>query len=123
MNYYDALRKINYLCMQKHNELITNGFGHILVYQEKIDEATDFMIDKRKKNNKTTKHYPFLEKEAKATNKSIEEVAEIIIQKRKEWIKKASDIEYLRLKAKEKLSKEHKNDAVIEELNKELNSL
>lgn len=91
-----AKLEIDSIAEAKRLEYITNGSGQILVYNEKVKEATLFSESGYVESEK----YPFISKEASSIEKTPKEVADSILAKSQQWAEVGSSIEALRLKAK-----------------------
>lgn len=96
MNIKEAKLLINYAAERAHKKHITSGFGMTMVYQEKSDEAADFIAANYPK--KLT-GFPLIQAEVTATKKTAKQVADNIITQKSKWIKVAAKIEKIRLKA------------------------
>lgn len=72
-------------------------YGQDDIYREKYEQAVEFIAGGCPSD---TSIYPFIEAESKVTNKTPNQVAEEIIQKRSEWMDKMVSIEEIRLKGK-----------------------
>jgi hypothetical protein len=112
MNITEAFLQINYAVERAHGRYLTCGFGQIAVYQEKAEQAADYIAAKYPKN---VAGYPLIQAEVHATNKCSKEVADSIIAAKSEFVALAAKIEEIRLGAKYKLRKE-KTDAQIERI-------
>jgi len=93
MNIDEAILQINYAAEKAHRKYITLGFGQMMLYLEKAEQATDFVAANYPKNSSG---FPLIEAEAKATNKSPKLVADNILLRRAEWITIAAKIESIR---------------------------
>lgn len=100
MNVLEALQQINYAVNRAHNRHVAPGSVYNLVYQEKAEQAADYIAAKYPKS---LSGYPLIEAEVKATNKSAKDVANGIIERRAAWLTTSSKIEKLRLGAKQKI--------------------
>jgi len=100
MNVLEAIQQINYAVNRAHNRHIAPGSVYNLVYQEKAEQAADYVAAKYPKS---LSGYPLIEAEVKATKKSAKDVADAIINRRAEWLTTSSKIEELRLGAKQKI--------------------
>ena len=78
-------------------QFITPGFGQMMVYKEKYEQATDFVLNDYPSE---VEQYPHILAEVKATNRSPKEIAHKILQKQSLWISKSAQIEEIRLKSK-----------------------
>lgn len=97
MNIKEALQQINYAASKAHSKHIAFGFGQMMVYQEKADEATDYIAGKYPAS---LAGYPLIEAEVNATRKSGKQVADGIITRRAQWLARAAKIEEIRLMCK-----------------------
>jgi len=89
-----ALIKLDNLAEQARQQILTIGYGQALVYIEKFDEATDYVVDGYPEDLTS---YPFIRNEAEAFMESPKVIADRILAKKSEWIGKASKIESARL--------------------------
>ncbi len=96
MKIKEALLQLGYAVDRAHKKHITYGFGQAMVYQEKADEATDYLAAGYPEN---ISGYPLLNAEKEATGKSVIQVADGIIAKKSKWISTATKIEKIRLTA------------------------
>lgn len=89
---------INYAAERAHRRHISSGigFGLILGYQEKVEEAADFIAANYPKK---ISGFPMIQSTAKAIGKSAREVADNTIAEKAKWIKNAAKIEGYRLEA------------------------
>jgi len=76
---------------------ITTGLGQSMTYQEKVDEATDYVAAGYPQD---LTPYPFIDAEVSATGLIAQIVADNILKKRTIWIKKSAKIEKERIKGK-----------------------
>jgi hypothetical protein len=121
MNTTEALQQINYAASKAHSKHIAFGFGQMMVYQEKADEAMDFVAAKYPHS---LSGYPLIEAEVVATRKSAKEVADGIINKRGEWLTTAAKIEKTRLMAKGLIKAKNANiDEIVKKLVQELDAI
>lgn len=104
------LELVDTLSELQHRKYITSGLGQSLVYQEKSEEAIDFLASGSPKN---LAPYPFIQAEMNATNQNSTDVAKKILNAKSLWIKKGSAIEEYRIKAKIDI----KNSTSIIEIN------
>ncbi len=100
MNVLEALQQINYAVHRAHTRHTAPGSVYNLVYQEKAEQAADYVAAKYPKG---LSGFPLIEAEVKATKKSAKDVADGIINRRAEWLTMSSKIEELRLGAKQKI--------------------
>jgi len=114
MNITEAFLQINYAVERAHGRYLTCGFGQIAVYQEKAEEAADYVAAKYPED---LSGYPLIVAEMKATKKSSKQVADNILKCKGRFITIAAKIEEIRLHAKHKLRKERPGD-VIERITK-----
>jgi len=89
-----GLTKIDNLAERTRQQIMTIGYGQALVYLEKFDEATDYVVDGYPDNLTS---YPFIRNESEAFMESPKVIADRILAKKSEWIGKASKIESARL--------------------------
>ena len=121
MNIKEAIQQINYAAENAHRRYLTFGYSFMLLYNEKIEEATDYIVDKYPKH---LKKYPLIEAEAKATGKEPKEVADNIIEQRKKWINAAAKIEKLRFEGKTKISENPQDiNKIVKEIIKKLDKI
>ncbi len=122
MNIIEALQQLNYAVNRAHNKFITSCPGLMLVYQEKAEQAADYVAAKYPKN---LSGYPLIVAEMKATKKSAKEIANSIIDKRAEWIVISAKIEEIRLTAKREIyeSKTGNMDKLLKQVVKKLNDI
>lgn len=93
----DAKSSINGAAERAHLRYITGGVAQILAYQEKSEEAADYVVADYPED---TTGYPFIQAEARATGKSPREVADTILSKKSEWIALGAHIEEIRIGGK-----------------------
>ena len=106
-----ALEKADALSGGKRMEYISAGAGQDLIYQEKAQQAQDYA------NSGYTlplTDFPYLDKEATALGVSGEDIAEIILAKRDEWIEVSSNIEELKLSMKRDIKAATDRDEIKE---------
>ncbi len=96
MNIKESIQLINYAAEQAHCRYITSGIGLTMVYQEKAEEAADFIAANYPNS---ISGYPLIKAEIDATGKSPAEVVDTIISKKAEWIARAAKIEKIRFGA------------------------
>jgi len=96
----EAIRLINYAAEQAHSRYITHGFGMLYMYQEKAEEAADFVAANYPKK---ISGFPFIKAEKDATGKPAKEIADNIISQKAKWIAAAAKIEKIRLGAISKI--------------------
>lgn len=84
---------------------LTLGSGQAQVYFEKAEEASDFLAADIKINTPLNKldDYPYIVAEAEVTKRKARDVAEDIINARAKWIKTSTQIERIRLGAKQQI--------------------
>jgi hypothetical protein len=112
MRLKDAIHQINYAASKAHSKHTVSNIGQTMVYQEKADEAADFIAANYPD---TLSGYPLIEAEVNATGKSGEEVANGIIEQRAIWLHNAAKIEEIRLRGKMLLHEKDANLKVITE--------
>ena len=76
---------------------ITGGIGQALVYQEKAEQAVDYIAAGYPSDLSS---YPYLQAEANATGKDSTQIANDILTQRSMWIAIGADIEEARLRGK-----------------------
>lgn len=81
-------------------QLITPGYGQMLIYQEKCEEAVDYIAAGCPQD---LSQYPLILCEVNATNKTGQQTAEDIIAAKSSWITQAANIEQVRLGAKKQI--------------------
>lgn len=79
---------------------ITTGSGQAMVYQEKGDQALDFVAAGYPS---TLTDYPLIDAEVNATGKSPQQAADDILTKRSQWIHVGAQIEEYRLSGKQQV--------------------
>ena len=80
---------------------ITNGAGQAMAYQEKADEATDYVVAGYPADLTS---YPFIQAEVNATGKNATQAADDILATRSAWIAVSAAIEEIRLGAKKQVN-------------------
>jgi len=120
MNITEATLQINYAAENAHRRHITFGFGHIMLYNEKAEEAADYIAAKY-----PTKlaGFPLIEAEATATDRSPKKVADGIIDRRAKWVAVCAKIEHVRLKGMKTLSESGNVSKIVEDTIKQLEKL
>ena len=89
-----ALIKIDNAAEDARQKIITIGYGQAMVYIEKFNEATDYIVDGYPEDLSS---YPFIRNEAKEFDESPRIIADSILAKKSDWINKTSKIEGARL--------------------------
>lgn len=80
---------------------ITPGFGQSLAYQEKSEEAADFVASGYPTGSPIDlSDYPFIQAEVNATGKTPQDAADDILAQKALWISKGASIEEVRLGGK-----------------------
>jgi len=95
-----GLLKIDNIAENARQQIMTIGYGQALVYIEKFEEATDYVVYDYPSD---LSPYPFIKHESLEFDVSPKIIADKILAKKSEWINKASKIESARLMAKEKI--------------------
>lgn len=99
-----AIELIDKMCSEQRKLSITVSHGQDEVYKEKYDQACDFISGGSLFNTAVAEDlYPLLAAHADAFGVSIQEAADVIIEKRQQWIRLVSSIERIRLKAKHEI--------------------
>ena len=93
----EALYTVDAYAETARQEHMAVGPVQMMVYTEKFNEATDYIVDDMPED---TSPYPFIDAEVGATGKSAEEIANSIIDKKGEWISFNAKVERVRLVAK-----------------------
>ena len=97
-NYISSnIETLNKLCEIQRLKYITPGSGQALTYQEKSEEATDFLAAGSPAD---LTPYPFIQAEINATHKDSDVAAKDILTAQSLWITKGALIEQYRLTAK-----------------------
>lgn len=102
MDIKEALLQLNYAAENAHRRYLTFGYGHIMLYNEKAEEAADYVAAKYPKKISA---YPLIEAEACGSDRKPKDVADDIIDRRSEWVAVCAKIEKIRFKAKHDLQK------------------
>lgn len=105
----NAKKKIDETAENVRLNYITSGSGQGIVYQEKVDEASDFIAEGYPK---LTDNYPFIRAEVNATGKTSKQVVDDIIAAKSTCISKLAVIEEERLKGKKKIDNTLKEEEV-----------
>ena len=98
-----AKLKVDSAAEKARLRFITNGSGQAMVYQEKADEAADFIANSYPAptgSPPTYVGYPFIQAEINATGKTKEQAADDIIAQRTAWVATGAQIEEERLGGK-----------------------
>ena len=121
MNIAEALQQINYAVDRAHSRHITVGFGQIMVYNEKAEEAADYVAAKYPEN---LSGFPLIAVEVAVTDKAAKEVADDIISSRSKWLSLSTEIEKVRLRGKYQIRTSDANiEMVVEETIKALDAI
>jgi len=113
MRLKDAIYQINYAAGKAHSRHTVSNIGQMMVYQEKADEAADFVAARYPVNLLSS--YPLLEAEVNATGKTAQHVADGIIEQRAKWLHIAAEIEEIRMRGNIMLHDENANIEIIVE--------
>lgn len=97
----EALHTVNALAEYTRREYLGVGSAQMMVYAEKFEEASDYLIDDMPDD---LSKFPFINAEVEATGRSAEQVANSIIDKKGEWIAFNAKVEKIRLIAKTHIS-------------------
>lgn len=92
----DLLKDLNEKIDQKMSEATPSGILQA-VYAEKIKEAEEIV---KEKTDSDADRHPFLFAEAKIRGIDIKTLAESVIEERKKWQSKMSELEVKRIRAK-----------------------
>lgn len=84
--------RVNNLIERYRARITPSGPVQLMVYNEKIDQATDYLTDAASDGTK----YPLLVAEAEAKDITVQEVADSIIVARTEWLSKITVTEKMR---------------------------
>lgn len=98
------LALINSHIEKYRNSFTSRGAIQSMVYQEKVDQATDFIAS----GYANESDYPLLVAEATAAKKTTKKVADTIILKRSEWLQKITQTEEMRIVARNKIKRDRK---------------
>jgi len=120
MNIAEAILKINYAAEKAHSKYLTLGFGQMMLYLEKAEQAADFVAAKYPKK---ISRFPLIEAEATATNTPPNVIADNILARRAEWIAIAAKIENIRFTGFTLLSTSKNIESDTEQCINELNKL
>lgn len=93
----NAQYQIDAISETQRLKYITSGYGQTLTYQEKAEEASDYIVAGSPVD---LTPYPFIQAEANATGKDATTAANDILVAQSLWISKGSSIEEKRIKAK-----------------------
>src|SRR5574343_130537 len=86
-------------CKIKVDQYCANFLNYEVVYKEKFEQAVDFMM----RPDTDTTAFPLLILDTTIYNITIQEAADRIIQKRKQWLQYMTQIEQLRLTVKQNI--------------------
>lgn len=92
-----TIDEINKVAEKVRNKYLTPGYGQLLTYQEKYEEAADFVAAGYPSNLES---YPFISIETEITGKTKEQVTDDIISAKATTTLMLVDIERIRLNAK-----------------------
>ncbi len=120
MNINEAILQINYAAENAHRRHITFGFGLMMLYNEKAEEAMDYVAAKYPKS---LAGFPLIEAEATATDTPAKAVADNIIKCRSEWVTVSAKIEHIRLRGKKQLSESGNAQKIVKETIEKLDKL
>jgi hypothetical protein len=93
-----AFNRIDQAAERARLRFITGGIGQALVYQEKAEQASDYVAAGYPSDLLS---YPYLQAEVNATGKSSKDIAKGILHQRSIWIRTGASIEEARLRGKE----------------------
>lgn len=96
-NQTTAFNRIDQSAERARLRHITGGIGQALVYQEKAEQAVDYITAGYPSDLAS---YPYLQAEANATGKDSTKIANDILAQRSLWIAIGAQIEEIRLKGK-----------------------
>ena len=96
-------------------QYITPGFGQMLVYKEKYEEATDYVVNDYPED---LNPYPLILAEVKATKASPKQIVDNILHKQSIWINKSAQIEEIRIKAKNDIEHSQSKEQIDDIVNK-----
>lgn len=96
-NQTTAFNRIDQSAERARLRYITGGIGQALVYQEKAEQAVDYIAAGYPSDLSS---YPYLRAEATATGKNSTQIADDILTQRSLWIAVGAQIEEERLKGK-----------------------
>lgn len=102
------IHQLNIAVESKRATFTTSGAVQAMVYQEKVEQATDFLV-----NGDSLEKYPLLSVEVKATGKSAKIIANNILDQRGDWLKKISATEGIRLIAIGKMKRAKTYDGIV----------
>lgn len=105
-----AIASINTVAEQIRVESLTTTNTHVMVYQEKTEQAMDYTADNFPENLDA---YPLIKAEVLALGTEPKEVASAILANRGKWIQVAARVEFLRLKAKKDIMDADTEEKVI----------
>lgn len=109
-----ALKYADGLSGEKRAEFVSVGVGQDFVYQEKTKQAQEF----KDGGYVNPGNFLFIIKEANALNKNPREIADTILTNRNNWIAKSSDIEQLKLAAKQDIRNAIEREEIADRLDK-----
>jgi len=96
-NQASALNRIDQSAERARLRHVTGGIGQALVYQEKAEQAVDYITAGYPSDLSA---YPYLQAEANATGKDSTQIADDILTQRSMWIAVGAQIEEERLRGK-----------------------
>lgn len=96
-NQESAFNRIDQCAERARLRHITGGIGQALVYQEKAEQAVDYITAGYPSDLSS---YPYLQAEAAATGKDSVQIADDVLTHRSVWIRTCAEIEYERLRGK-----------------------
>jgi hypothetical protein len=105
-----AIASINTVAEQVRVESLTCTSTQLMVYQEKTEQAMDYISDNFPANLDA---YPLIKAEVLALGSNPKDVATTILASRGKWIQLAAQVEFLRLKAKKEISDVDTEEKVI----------
>ncbi len=121
MNTKEGIRIINYVANQAHGRHLDIGAALILVFQEKTEEAADFIAAGYPKDLTS---WPFIHADKEALGISAKKAADDIIKTKAEWVAIAAQVERIRIKAILDLRKRKANvDKVVHTAVEQLNRI
>jgi len=115
-----SILSINTVAEQVRGESLTVNNTQLMVYQEKTDQAMDYIADNFPANLDA---YPLLKAEVLALGTDPKVVATTILANRGKWIQVAARVEFLRLQAKKDIADADTEEKVIALTNAVLEAL
>ena len=109
-NQASAFNRIDQRAERARLRHITGGIGQALVYQEKAEQAVDYITAGYPSDLSS---YPHLQAEANATGKDSVQIANDILTQRSAWIAIGADIEEARLRGKKAVREATDIDSII----------